>query len=126
MAAISRSADAVNLIFARWLSSDENTDRAGLMEAIGDKLTCRVILQEGDFDFAYSGYATYKWIDKDNWNPTSLYVYGLKLALIEFHEDGPIVTVINSPHAAQAFRKLFIVSWNMVCRDIPTRRKEFA
>jgi DNA-binding XRE family transcriptional regulator len=110
--------------FAQWLSPEQSAERTELMAAIGDKLVCRAILKEGDFDFAYSAYATYKWIDGEHWDSDPIYVYGSKLALIEFHEDGPIITVINSSHAARAFRKMFMSMWDSVCRPIPTRRRE--
>jgi transcriptional regulator with XRE-family HTH domain len=108
--------------FSQWLSKEDDAVHTERMSAIADKLTCRVILQEGDFDFAYSSYVEYRWASPESWDRNPLYLYGLKLAVIEFLEEGPTVTVINAPAAARAFRKIFNAMWG-TCRPVPRRRE---
>jgi transcriptional regulator with XRE-family HTH domain len=108
--------------FSEWISQEDDQAHTARMALIGDKLTCRAILREGDRDFTYSSYVTYRWASPERWDRNPLYLYGMKLAIIEFQEEGPTVTVVNTPAAARAFRKIFNTSWES-CRDIPTLRK---
>jgi transcriptional regulator with XRE-family HTH domain len=108
--------------YETWLSVEDDRKHTERMNQLGGQVSCRVILREGDSNFTYSSYVHYRWIAKDQWERNPLYLYGQKLAVVEFKEEGPTVTVIESVAAARAFKKIFDATWS-TCRDVPQLRK---
>ena len=72
----------------------------------------RILIEEGDLNFAASNYASYKWQPKGSFSPASFYVFGDRLALISFsHDPAPYVIVINSNAFAESYRHSFDLAW---------------
>ena len=86
------------------------------MLAIKDKITMRVLLQEGDINFAHGGYIEYRWTPRDRFKENSFYVYGDKMAFLKFSSDDLTITVIKLPSAAAACRDLFDFAWGRIQR----------
>ena len=108
--------------YSRWFSPEEEERHVARMTVLDARVSCRFLLQQGDNNFAYPAYMTYRWIAREHWDSNGLYLYGLKSAFIEFAEEGPIVTVLDAPAATRRLRKLFQAIWE-TCRDIPPVRE---
>ncbi len=93
------------------------------MTAIKDKVKCRSLLKEGDFDFTYSSYFEYRWMPAGKFKENSFYVYNNKLAFIKFDADNIEIWRINMPSMAAAFHDLFDMVWDQ-CKVPPSRRTE--
>jgi transcriptional regulator with XRE-family HTH domain len=108
--------------YVKWLSPEDDHRHTERMKQIAGLFTCRAILAEGDYNFYSSEYATFKWISKEKWDLNPLYLYGPKLAVIEFSGEEPRVNVIISAATARSFKKIFEAMWE-TCKDIPPLRK---
>ncbi|PCI00503.1 MAG: hypothetical protein COB76_03495 [Alphaproteobacteria bacterium] len=73
----------------------------------------RVLLKEGDENMTSSTYAIYKWAPNAQFSDVSLYLYGDKVAFIEFLENDVVVTVVESATVTQSLRKMFEAVWSM-------------
>ena len=88
------------------------------MTALGDKIYMRCILREGDFNFAYDSYIKYRWMDKEKFDPSPMYVYNHKLAMLNLMKEQPDIIVVESATMAHAFRKQFDFIWDH-CKEPP-------
>jgi len=77
-----------------------------------DDIKARILVEEGDYNFVASEYATYRWQPKKHFTKTSFYVFGHCLALISFdHEPPPLIILIKSATFAEAYRNAFDIAW---------------
>lgn len=84
---------------------------AELVKQRGD-ISMRILIEEGDYNFAASTYASYRWQAKEYFSPTSFYSFGNCLALISFTNDPPpLVVLIRSAAFADAYRNSFELAW---------------
>jgi transcriptional regulator with XRE-family HTH domain len=95
------------------------------MARIADKVSCRALLKEGDKNYPYTSYATYRWMPKEQFKPNTFYLYNEKLALVEYKGDICEITIIESPQMTTAFRHIFNVVW-MHCKPVPEKREAVA
>ncbi len=99
-------------------SGSQHSER---MKALGDKISMRCILRDGDANFAYNSYISYRWMTRAQFDPSPLYVYNHKLALINFSKDDADIIVIEAPAMAHAVRKQFDFIWQH-CKTPPRRK----
>ena len=99
-------------------SGSQHSER---MKALGDKISMRCILRDGDANFAYNSYISYRWMTREQFDPSPLYVYNHKLALINFSKDDADIIVIEAPAMAHAVRKQFDFIWQH-CKTPPRRK----
>jgi hypothetical protein len=92
------------------------------MKALGDQVSMRCILREGDTNFAYDSYITYRWMARDQFDASPMYIYNHKLAMIDFSKDTPDILVVEAPAMAHAFRKQFDFIWQH-CKEPPKRKR---
>lgn len=78
----------------------------------------KVLLREGDYNFAASSYAQYKWLPKAQFTSVPFYAYGKKLAILLI-ESEPQIIIHNYPVIAEAFRVQFQNMWENAL--IPTQ-----
>lgn len=77
-----------------------------------DNYAMRCLICEGDTNFSASRYCQYRWTPKHLFESVPFYVYGEKLALMNFEEAvGVRIFVIQNRKIADAFRKQFAVQW---------------
>jgi transcriptional regulator with XRE-family HTH domain len=93
------------------------------MKAIADKITCRALLKEGDYNFPYTSYVSYRWMPAEHFKPNTFYVYNNKLALIEYKGSICEITIIESAQLATAFRDIFNIVWAQ-CSPPPPQKHE--
>lgn len=82
---------------------------AELKESIN--FSFRILVKEGDTYFPASDYAEYRWIDSKYFRTVPFYVYGDKLAIINF-QKGATVHVVESKEIADAQRIQFSLFWD--------------
>jgi DNA-binding XRE family transcriptional regulator len=95
------------------------------MARIADKVRCRALLKEGDYNFPYTSYVDYRWLPKEHFRPSTFYIYNGKLGLIEYKGNICEITIIESEQMASAFRDFFEIVWGQ-CNAPPVRKRETA
>ena len=80
----------------------------------------KVLLKEGDNNFAASEYAEYKWIPKAFFHSIPFYVFEKKLAIFVFDEQ-PVIILHHFPAIAEAYKSQFMALWNIALQ--PTNNK---
>lgn len=123
--------DFMNDVY-RTLESDDkreayvsNVDERNFVHWLGDHLPnhiekmnslknvrYKILVREGDKNFAASNYAEYRWLPKDQFAFVPFYVYGKKLAILLF-ENEPRVIVMNYPIVAEAYKIQFESLWQI-------------
>lgn len=75
--------------------------------------TMRCLVEEGNTTFAATEYCQYRWSPRGEFRPVPFYIYGNKIAFIQFNVpvDAPLVVVIQSKTIADAFRSQFDGMW---------------
>lgn len=78
------------------------------------KLKCRerILVREGDTYFMEGSQTEYRWIPKESFNPTPIYVYGNKLAIIIWGNPSYAI-IIENKNLADSYRKQFNLLWKI-------------
>lgn len=93
-----------------------------LCKSRGD-IQMRILVEEGDYNFVASQYATYRWQHKSHFSKAAFYVFGSALALISFdHNPPPLIILIKSATFADAYRQAFDIAWSNAI--IPPKQSE--
>ena len=87
--------------------ADEHMQRMAQLKG----LSFKVLLKEGDQDFAASQYVEYKWMKKEFFASVPFYVFDKQLAIILL-EDEPRILLLQYPAIADAFRLQFLAMWH--------------
>lgn len=101
----------------KWMGEEGYKDHSQRMQDLGEKISSKILVQEGDTFFIASNFAEYKWFPKELFNEQSIYSYGKKLALLHFTEDDVVVTALDNKEFAQGFKVLFDIAWSYVARE---------
>lgn len=113
-------------LFAKY-RDDPELHRSRMAELIKQypDLRMRILIEEGDYNFVASQYATYRWQPKESFSPTAFYVFGNCLALISFtHDPAPLVVLIKSAAFAEAYRHSFNLAWMSSKDPAPEGKKK--
>ncbi|WP_262694695.1 helix-turn-helix domain-containing protein [Kordiimonas aquimaris] len=86
------------------------------MNAIKDNFTFRVIVEQGDDAYMGNDYCEYRWFPKDLAIDKTKFIYGSKLAYVDF-DDGIEIIVINNKKIAQSARTDFNVVWEQLAKE---------
>ena len=100
-------------LFSKYRQNPEE-HRLRMAELIKQRkdISMRILIQEGDYNFAASAYAEYRWQPKEYFSPTSFYAFGECLALISFaNKPTPLVVLIKSGSFTEAYRHSFDLAW---------------
>lgn len=92
------------------------------MARIADKIRCRALLKEGDYNFPYTTYVEYRWLPTQYFKPNTFYLYNNKLGLIEYKGSVCEVTIIESAQLAMAFRDFFEIAWDRCLPPPPIKQ----
>jgi len=91
-----------------------DTYREGLLQFIAELKTRgvrqKLLICEGDHTLLEGEHLEYRWIPKGHFNPTPIYVYGSKLAVLIWQ---PIrqALILDNELLADAYRKQFLFIW---------------
>lgn len=110
-------------LFAKYHHEKIEKQHVTRMAAIKDLIDFRVIIKEGDYNFSYDSYVTYRWMVHEKFKENPFYVYNNKLAFIKFDPDGPEVWLVDMPSMAASFRDLFDIVWEQ-CKVPPPREDD--
>jgi len=94
--------------YDRWLGAYEPI-HAKRMTQLKTKL--RVLMKKHDLHLTSTAYCEYRWVPEEQFADVSLYIYGDKVAFIEFQERNVTVTVVDSKAVTDCLRKMFELSW---------------
>jgi len=86
------------------------------MEKIRNNFNYRVIVEEGDDTFFGSGYASYRWLPKEQFNDKTIFVYGAKVGIVNFEGDITVI-LIEQEAFADTLRLLMENMWNQSARE---------
>jgi len=81
------------------------------MKELSDQIKYRILVREGDEYTPGSDYAEYRGLPKELFAAVPFYLYGDKLAIIQFDREVTII-VMNYPAVADAYRVQFADMWN--------------
>lgn len=101
----------------KWMGEEGYKAHSRRMQDLADKISSKILVQDGDTFFIASDFAEYKWFPKELFNEQSIYSYGKKLALLHFTEDDVVVTALDNKEFAQGFKVLFDIAWSHVARE---------
>ncbi len=78
------------------------------------KLDCseRILVKEGDTYFVKGTQTEYRWIPKESFNPTPIYVYGNKLTIVIWGSPNYAI-IIENRNLADSYRKQFNLLWKI-------------
>ena len=95
--------------YDKWLGSYEVVHANRMTKLENVKL--RVLMKERDIHLTSTSYCEYKWIPEEQFADVSLYIYGDKVAFIEFSEHDVSVTLVESQSVTLSLRKMFEITW---------------
>ena len=101
----------------KWMGEEAYNQHSERMKTIADKVKSRIIVKEGDDFFIASGFSEYRWFPEDLFNDQSVYVYGTKLALINFSYEDVVITMLSNKEFAKGIEILFDIAWNNVAKE---------
>jgi transcriptional regulator with XRE-family HTH domain len=103
----------------KWLGQEWWTSHVNRMTKVKDNCTIKITVPEDNFSFISKEYGTYKWFPKDliiNENK-SIYIYGHKIAFLNFEPDNVEITVLNNREFSEGVRILLMIAWSNACHD---------
>lgn len=93
------------------LGEDAVKEQKERMSKIANNFRYRVIVEQGDATFFGADYCEYKWLSKEDFNDTTIFVFGSIVAYANF--DGNIeVMLIDNQKVADSTRIMFSAVWN--------------
>ena len=97
--------------FAKWLNEEQISKHIERMVRISAQY--RILISEDDnFTLATSKYAQYRGMPSTMFSSVPFYIYGGKLAIIQFNPE-PYICVINNAAVANAYKLQFEALWSM-------------
>ena len=87
------------------------------MDECKDNFTFRATVQEDTSLYVGSRYGQYRWIPEKYYYEQSFYVYGDRLALLDFSDKTINIMVIKSKSFSDSFRNIFNVVWETVAKE---------
>lgn len=94
----------------KWMTQEGYDKHAQRMAPFKENINFRIIVKENDWFFIADKIAEYRWVPEEQFASVPFYVYGNKLAIILFLDE-PLIFLIHSEDAAQAFREKFDIAW---------------
>lgn len=97
----------------KWLEKDWYEMHSQRMQKIRQKagFTFRVTSQKGDYSFIGGKFGEYRWVPDKLFNQDSVYIYGDRLALMDFSDDNVRIFVLYKQAFADSFREMFEYIW---------------
>lgn len=95
--------------YDRWLASYEPVHTKRMAQLGNVKL--RVLMKERDTHLTSTAYCEYRWVPEEQFADVSLYIFGSKVAFIEFSKGDVSVTVVDNKAVTETLRKMFELGW---------------
>lgn len=97
-------------LWYEWLGEEWYQAHAKRMAALGSRIKVRITVQEGE-DFFILGIAEHRWFKRDLWKEKVIYVYGPKLAFLDFSDSNVRIMVLNQSEFSDSVRVLYDIAW---------------
>ena len=97
----------------KWMGEAEYKAHSDKMKSLNNYYF-KIMVEEGDDFFIASKFAEYRHIERQYFNEQSFYVYGDKLALLEFSKDNVRINIISNKGWADSFRNTFNLAWDSI------------
>ena len=101
----------------KWMGKEAYDAHSIRMHELGDQISSRILVKEGDTFFIASDFAHYKWFPEELFNEQSFYAYADKLALVNFEQDTVKIMILNQKEFSESFKVLFDIAWKTVAKD---------
>lgn len=98
----------------KWLGHDWWQMHSDRMAALGDKIHMRITAKEGENLLISSSFAEYRWFPSAYFSEQSFYVYGEKIAFLNFSDEDVSIVVINQKEFTKSLKDLFDIGWEYV------------
>lgn len=83
--------------------------------------TMQCLICEGDYNFVSSNYCEYRWTPKEAFEAVPFYIYGDKVAFMDFENDEVDIYIMAHKKIVSSFRKRFALQWENA--KIPAEKK---
>jgi hypothetical protein len=110
-------------LWYEWLGEEWYAMHSERMKALGDKISVKITVQEGD-DFLILRSAQHRWFPKGLSKNKIFYAYGPKLGFLDFSDNALRISVVNQKDFADIFRALYDIAWENVTFEIPESKEE--
>lgn len=104
----------------KFLEADEKVITSHIKRLAGAGIKERLLAREGDSFFFSGDQSSYRWVPENLFNPTPVYVYGNKIAMIVWEPTRQVI-IIENLALADAYRKQFLFIWDRA--KIPPQNK---
>lgn len=102
----------------KWLPKEFAESYRNKMASLS-KLKSKILIKEGDCFATASKFAEYRSVPSDVfYENISYYVYGDRLALIQFTDKDVLVYILEDKKFADSFRMMFSALWNGLARAL--------
>lgn len=92
------------------LGADKVEEQKTRMEKIANNYRYRVIVEEGDNTFFGADYCEYKWLPREHFNDSTLFVFGSYFAVVDFSSEVEVL-VIDNQKVADSQKLFFSQVW---------------
>lgn len=102
----------VEPLFYKWMGEKRETHGARM--AALKNFTQKIIVQEGEAQVnPYYKTTEYRTLSQERFSGVPFYLYGRKLAIINFDPDNVQVFIIDQPNISNAYEKMFYALWSL-------------
>ena len=102
----------------KYLGDDFYNAHRERMTAIKDTFDFKVIVSEDEKSLIGSSFVEYRYFPKPLFNDKTIYIYGNKVAFLNFDNDDVRVLVIENSEVADSMRIMFRACWDYQARKI--------
>ena len=105
---------------SRWLGQEYQKMHVQRMEKIKNNFHYKIVVKEGDSVFFGADFCTYRWFPAELFNNRTIYIYGSKVAFVNFMDTDVSVLVIDQKELARSQRLFFNLAWEYIAKE-PTK-----
>jgi transcriptional regulator with XRE-family HTH domain len=109
--------NGVSELVLKWLGEDHRARQVERMSKIKDHYRYRVIVEHGDATAFGSDYCQYRWFPPDLFNDKTIFIYGSKVAFVNFDNDDVQVLVIDQQEISDTQRLFFNHVWDHIAKE---------
>lgn len=103
-------------VFWKWLGDRRQMHKERMAKL--DNFVQKIIVKEGTSELLTTYTTTsYRELPENQFSGIPFYLYGSKLAIINFQPDDVQIFVIDEPQIAAAYEKMFFGLWDDVCHE---------
>ena len=101
----------------KWMTQKGYDKHARRMKKLGN-FRFKILVEEGDDFFIADEIAEYRSLPSELFNEQSFYMYGKKVAIVNFRPNDVRILIVNNENVAIGFRHNFNVQWNNIAKEV--------